>query len=341
MGLGALTLALLGSLGARGVCAQDAPVRLRWEAPAGCPNSEELQESVEERLGEPVFGRAGEEPAFSVHGAIVPGDGAPWEARIALVDPAGEVLGERVVIGRDTVCARLGGALAIIVSLLVTQHRHHIVLYAPSAAPEVATEGDAMEASPVEASPVEATPAEASEPRSGPTFGFHLGATVRGLALPGPAFGLRQVLLFGWGGVPLTIAAEAQLVPPFSYVAEDAGSEFWYWSAGLTLCPLIFEEEVVRTVTCAGVMAGQSHAQGIGLDLRRSSEQVRVDVVIRLGASFRLVGPLRLSVVALVDVPLIQHVFTFGPPDAEQVLFEGLPLSLGLSVSLGLSFPEP
>ncbi len=317
--------------------AQDVAVRLRWRAPsdASCPTEAQITAGVEERLGRRVF----ESPAgsaFVIDASVQPveGDRVSWEAHVALVAPDGERLGERVVMARHPSCEALRGSLGIIISLLVEQHQERIVLYEPAPTPPPPPPP------PPEPAAVIQAPSPGPSSEAGPTFGLELGATLRGLALPGPAFGLREVVHLGWQGVPLTLGLEAQVVPPFTYATDAAASELWYWSAGITVCPVLFDDPSVRSVTCAGVLIGQSLARGVELDVARSVEQLRVDVATRLGASIHLAGSLWLTAVAMVDVPLIRQTFTYGPTDAEEVLFEGLPVSLGLGVSLGVFFPE-
>lgn len=312
-----------------------ASVRMRWEASAeaGCPSAASVAEAVEERLGRPVFAE-GPGPGYLVDGSIEASE-TGFRARLALRAPDGGSLGERVIEVEGEACGALLRTVAIVVSLLVTQHEPEVRLYEPPppAAPPLA---QTPLAPPEPVDPV--VPAPSSRGELG--IGVELGATVRGLALPGPAFGLRQALGLRWTSLPLEIVVEAQVVPPFRWEGEAAALDVWLWSAGASLCPRLFERESFRLITCAGGLGGQLHVEGVGLDVTRRAEGPRVDLVTRLGAAVRVAGPVWVSLVTLLDVPLIHHQLTAGPRGDERVVFEGAPISLGLAASVGVSFPE-
>lgn len=327
--LGALLAPLFAATTAR------ADVELRWRAPegAGCPDRSAVALAVEERLGRSVFSD-GDSPGFVIEGAIEPVDDG-FRARLALQAPDGAALGERVIEGGEAPCGALLRTVAIVVSLLVTQHEPLVRLYEPAPPPPPPAPTPARPSPPIPAEEIEPPPVD--EGRLGLSVG--LGASVRGLGVPGPAFGIRQTLGLRWTAWPLELVAEVQVVPPFRWEGA-AALDLWLWSAGASICPRFFDGDDLRLITCAGVVGGQLHAAGVGLDVVRRVEAPRLDLITRIGAALRLAGPLWVSLAALVDVPLIQHRLTAGPPGDEQVVFEGAPISLGLAASLALSFPE-
>jgi hypothetical protein len=300
-------------------------------------SSSALARDVEERLGRTVFAPPHSEgaPRYVIAGEIRASDDGRWRAHLALVDPAGRELGQRTLVGSSTECEDLTRSVAIVVSLLVDQQVQAIVLYEPRPAPPSRAAHRVPAAAAIAAEPTR----ETAEPGVPWRATIGLGGAVTGLGLPGPAWSVRQATRLGLPGIPLSIALEGLLAPPFVVRSEDAAAEVWMWSTSLLICPELLELRPLSLVTCAGASIGQIHARGIELDVSRSGEGLHAEIALRAGAQIRVVGPLAIELVALIDVPVLRRDLTFGSAGSERVLHQTGPVSLGAALCLALAVP--
>lgn len=295
-----IALALRANLAAAETTSSLSWVRL--DGAESCIAAPALARAVEERLGRTIFvPPSGAQ--LAVEGRVERGEGdVRWRAVLQLTDPAGAVIGDRVVESRAETCDELGRAAAITIALMI----------------------DPVGAEPEPPSELAAAPAV-------PRWRFGIDASLTGGwgAVPGVGVGgIGLVWVRPPGFVP--VVAQGELVP----FARTAGVDLARMVGGLQICPLAIAMEDVTLDGCVGVDAGVIFVLASDSPVS-ATEKVVVQAAGALHLRWRVVGPMvvRAGLHPVVPLRPIQFTTTDGAP-----LYTAAPLAAYADAGLGLTF---
>ena len=253
------------------------PLRVTWEAPAGCPSEDDVRARVDALLG-------GSQTAASGAGMVVDArarvmsDGT-WSVSLQLASEDGARI-RTIPGGRD--CAEAAEAAAVVIAIAIDPEAAARIAAQPTAedsaedglsgpaVPEPAPEATEAEAptevlpepesepepapSPEAAAPEEAAP---KARRIGPVRG--VAGVVGGLAY-GELPGVAGVLGLD-GGIALPrarVTASASYWPRRRVEVGSADIDFRQWSVALRGCPVFRVRPVLEVLACGGLEIGQT-----------------------------------------------------------------------------------
>ncbi len=338
--VGALVLvATVGGAGAARAQARTSSLSwVRLDGAEGCLAGPALARAVEARLGRAVFvPTSSAEVAVEGRAERVLDDAAPrWRAVLRMTDPAGEVVGERVLESRAAACDELGRVATIAIALMIDP-----VTAAP---PEPLPAPVPVPALVVAPAPVPApTPVVAPSPRPAPTpsrpapraraWRVEVDASlVGGLGLvPGVGLGgLGALVVEPPGFVPLVV--EGSLVPFARAEAAGVRADFLRATGGVLLCPLALRGARLALRGCVGVDVGALFVLDASPALR-ATERVLVEGQLALAAQWRVLGPLWLRAGLHLLVPF--RAVSFTAPAGDEVYAPGVVAGV-LDVGAGL-----
>jgi len=287
---------------------------LDWEeGPPGCPSAGWLQHAVEAVLARPVFGAPGAADV-RLSGRLEP---APpphaWRAVLSMRDPSGRRLGVREIIADEPDCAALGGAVALVLAMMVDLSAEEAELYLAGTAPESAVPWNVS---------VELSASSAHGLVGDVAFGPRLG------------FGFEPP-------APLRLLVDLSVIPASTVESDGGGALFSAGLAGLHLCARLWSGDRLRSGLCGGVQGGWVYAEGRGLDTAASATRALAQVAVRAELLVRLYGPLWGQLIVDGSVPVIRHDFYFlDPRDRRRTIYGMWPvipmISLGLAWRLDL-----
>ncbi len=307
---------------------------LSWVRLAGadaCVSTQDLARDVETRLGRSVFVSAAQAD-LSVEGRIEPAPGTHgWHAVLVLRDAKGSTLGTRELARDAASCDAMRAPLALAVALMID----------PDAAPPSSS-------SPAFAAPTPAPPPQTivvekqvpvpvyvPVPRDAPaepTWHIDVGASLAA------SVGLLPHLEPG-------VAGSALLEPPWFLPVEaygalwldstaDGGPTFSLAYVGGGLCPLHYEDALLRVFGCASGQLGYMKATS------PDSAQVHVAGVLEGRGSLRLFGPIAARAGASLLVPIVRPSFDYTDADTHQpAAFRMSAVAATVDAGFGLVMP--
>ncbi len=274
------------------------PVRLRYEAPAGCPDADAFLAAVRQRAPGARLASPGE-PARS-YGVSIINESGTFVGRLSLdgTPEAREVRGDS--------CEETVAALAFVTSLAVSASEP-----AASSAPSARIAPSASLASSGSA-PIEPTPERSWDASVG------AGALASGAFAPGVSFGAEVA-----GEVVLPVALAPSLRLAGSYGASgsvDAGpgqASFRLLAARLDGCPVSASLGSLRLVPCVGYEIGSLRAQGTGVDLPAGGSRSWHAVHLAGRAHWRFTGRWYVELTVGLVLPLTSRSFVFDIPPTD------------------------
>lgn len=283
-------------------------IALEWDAPAGCPTRELIEERIARVVGEGMGARQ----TVHAHARVVGGENGSFRADVELM-AAGQRTSRQV---EGDSCVAVADAVVLIVALAVEPQAASLPAPAPAPAPLVAEEP---------LTPPRSTPA--------PLVFVGIAARLDVTSLPAPAFGGELVLGLRRGR--FEVAVDGSLVAPAqATIATNPaqGADIRLAELGARGCYAI-ADGTLQVGPCAGLHARWLSAQGFGTARPREASAL-------FGvSSFGLLGRANLSTsVALrasVDamVPLSRPVFEIdGGQSVYRVPAIALRIALGAEV---------
>lgn len=345
MRLAALGAAILTLALAARAAAEPRPIRVDYQAHAGCPAAEALAEEITWRTPRARLAAAGEE-ATPIK-ARVTKRGAASRGRITV--GAGKDAVTRTIDGES--CAEIVGALGLVAALALDPHAAtgHKPPHPPPPPPPPPKRA-ALPARPIApalpppapdllAPPLPALPAPARAVSASYAIGAR--ATAAFAVAPGPLFGgaifaerIAAAALRPSIGIEIEVAATG---------ARDAGpgrAAFLRAAGRITGCVLAPRpEDTFALVPCLAVEGGVLRGQGIASGSITSASAATVPwfaldllprVVVRAGPAFLVAsgGPV---------FPLVRRKFVFESPDF--LVFELPAVTAAASIGAGVHFP--
>ncbi|MBX7084487.1 MAG: hypothetical protein K1X88_35095 [Nannocystaceae bacterium] len=241
------------------------PLQLRWDAPAGCPDSATVRSAVEQQLGRAIAAPLGDGLTVTLRAAA--GDDGRWRAELTVVSREGTATRE---LPDASDCAAAVEAAALVIAIAIDPQLGGLV---PAPEPEPEPEPEpAPEPAPLPDDPTVATPTPRTDPGVAPAparrprrIDVALGVapvlslgdlpTVGGhgrvwLALALPRLLLEATGSFG-GGVPIVRGGAT--------VTMQAGG------ASVRACARLVPRPWLEVLPCGGVAAGVTLARTQGL----------------------------------------------------------------------------
>jgi hypothetical protein len=323
----AVAIGLCGIIASSAARAEPVPPAARtslgWTRLPGaevCTSARDLALDVEARLGHATFvAPSGAELQVEGHVEVARAPSA-FRATVRMVDREGMTLGTRELETGDPTCRDLADPLGLAVALMIDPEAASVD--APAAAPALRSPAAAPF---VDAPRLDEPGGVEPKPEAPHPWRFQVdgGVTSAVGLLPRAAVGGRLRLLLDPVGFPGVQIAGAH----FPEVAGAALYEVSY--AGLGLCPLTPDLEVLRLVACAGVSVGAFRATAtLGGRTDPFAQPFGSAGVVR-----RIVGPVVGTLDAALLVPINPHVYAYGPG------FHMSPVAGTLDLGLGIEVP--
>ena len=278
-----------------------AELELRWTAPAGCPDDEDVRERIEALLTGPPRG----EGVMKVAGSVTE---APSGFRLVLATDFDGHAENRELSAEA--CADLGEATAILLAFALEPELAGSMpesALARDAEPEPEPESAPVTTVPEPTvresqheermpEPLELEPRPPSEPPARPSpgpdapiarpsFFFRLGGAVELGVLPGVSGGPRVALGVGWTKVRIDLHG-AYLLPRRD-PASGPGAEYQAGLVGLRGCALPTVGDVVTLPVCAGIEGGAVRAATREFDPARTRHGPWLGPLASVGAALR------------------------------------------------------
>ena len=251
---------------------------IRWTAPAGCPDRDDLVAAVERHLGGPLQA-PGRRPLVAE--VEVRAEGGAWRLRLTTRGADGD--GERE-LWADT-CAEAAEATALVLALAIDPQAVAAAAAVPAPPPALATVAVNRELPPLE----RAAPAPAAAP--GAAWRASAGAAVAGDlgTLPGGGLGGAAALRLWRGRVGLELAG-SYWPTRRAESGPGRGGDIGLWGGGLRLCL------AAPLDACLGVEIGDLHGSAFGVNMPQSGSARWSALSAALARSWRLGGPLGVRV---------------------------------------------
>ena len=302
--------------------AQEEPVlaELEWRGgPSGsnCLQAQELEASVEARLGRTLFAPKGQADV-RLSGAISEADGK-WLVRLTLTSAEGEPMGERDLESESADCSALDDSLALVLAVMLDIPKTRI----PAPTRTTAEPAAAPSAAPPPAAPPRVTTLRVPKdtPPRRPRWSFEVGLAALG------AYGLLPEATFG-------IRGHVAVKPPefwkvgvdfgsYASVDEtlgtaDAGASFAPKELGVFVCPLELPWPGFQLDGCLVQHVGTLHVEGFGFDMNEEQARPYVNLGLAFAASLQIIGPLSVRGGIDAQVPLLRETFRYGSQDGEE-----------------------
>jgi hypothetical protein len=271
--------ALAASLGAAPAAAEPpSAIDLRWEAPPGCPQKDEVRGRIERLLGS-----APREGQLTAEGTIERADG---RFRLTLVMRAGDLAGTRSI---DAIsCEDLAGAAAVAIGLLVRSAETGGSL-APAPQPTIAAEP-----APPSEPPAQAEPRRWRVPVQAPLLGLGVGPLPRVTLGVGAGVGVE---LDAWRLRLSGMWWKQKSVPAPD--APEFGADVQRATASLRACRG-FGSSSLEIAPCFATALDHVSARGTGQDIA-PADRFATWVAVGAGLEARLHLASRLSLLAQAD----------------------------------------
>lgn len=298
--------------------ANEGPVIITWQAPAGCPDRETLARRLADVLAEAAPGLGA---GWQVDGRIEP-HGQAWQLQLGLLAPgvaAGTAPAQRVLSARS--CDDLVEAAAVAIAIALDDAERAREPAAPDApapssgAPEpgppasaAATAGDAGELQPDATPPGSSEPIRMSLALDGVLDSASLGGLSGGVSLE-VAASLRRLVLGAYG---------LWLPPRTTELGGGQGAEFSLLGGGLRACYQA-PADWLWVAPCAGLELARFEADSAGLRQGRDIRDPWFAFSLGLGFGSRVLGAFGLhSRVELVLPSRRQEYFVDDQTEAVQ-----------------------
>jgi hypothetical protein len=328
---------------------------VRLEDADSCLSSAQLAQRVEATVGRKLF-TSPSDGGLSVDGHVWRA-GRGWHVRLAVSEPGGATLGRRDMLFEGEACSVIDEGVTLVIAVTLYPNSGLADGGIPLDPRTSASLESLFGAEPTDPDPQTLptpdpppTPTDAPRPtartevsaaprvRTAPwSLGLDLAAHAGFGRLPGVAAGAGGYVLIappsGW-----TFQAGAQIWPARTATAQDAPgrARFDLMLGSIALCP--FEPTFVRALAlCGGAEIGRLRVEPSGFASRNRATS---DVVVNLLALAlwrpQLVGSLHLRAALALDLPLVQHSYTFQTLDRTQATLFRMP-QIAAHAELGLA----
>ncbi|HMJ10046.1 MAG TPA: hypothetical protein VK524_01510 [Polyangiaceae bacterium] len=334
---------------------------VRLPGAESCISAQALAAAVEERVGRVLF-VAIAEAGLTVDGSVERGTPDGWHVILDVSDPAGRVLGRRVLHFAGDDCAVIDDSITLVIAVTLYPNTGLIDAGIPLD-PETASKLETLFGDePSELDPASLPPARpatrqpsaedaranrsAREGERVPNVGapWRIGLDAAGVGglgqLPVASLGASGfVSITAPGAWPFELGVV--VLPGYRVAAADELGEarFSLLAGSLSLCP--FQPAWLHALAiCLGGEVGRLRGEPSGFAW---GEVARNDLIASLTGRARwqpeLTRALHLRLAVLLALPLIQRTYTFQAPDGRpQQLFRMPQVAAGLELGLGIFF---
>lgn len=302
------------------------PLRLRYSAPASCPNAESFLGQVAARtpLARPARGG---EPATSLIVSIRDVQGG--SAGTLELRAPGSVTSTRGVSAAQ--CEQVVTALALMTALAIDPNASTAPVQEPPVAPpaKVAALGPAP--------PPPSGPLARWRWRTGASFEALGGVAPDPVLLVRPFFEVERERHSAWSPALRVSGGRAHAIVP----GGSGAGEFTLWTGRLEGCPLrLSASRAVRLSPCLVVDAGQLRAVGNGISPAEQVDRPWLSAGLAGRLEFRLLEvlaiELAIELAGEVFFPIVRDRFFI---DTDVTLYRAPPVAGGAVIGLGMQFP--